>query len=785
MLSFRKSSPRRASIRENRPDTTEKWLLKARAEGQFASLWVALGFFCVTSLIVMMREDVVQWRPGQWAAYEIPARVEFKFKDTEALERKKQSRRDMEPRRYKESGDVWAEIETYLLSLPSRVAGSNLNELSEELRGALDNTTLAMLQDFNNDERRRAQWADAVKGFIADIRAQHLVILPFNERDADSGRFIVVPGLPPMQADATYTLDVSSSRAELLEKFNTLAQKNLFPLALQPKVARLTLSPTRLHPTHVLDEAETAQARNMAAGLVTESEAIVTYHPLMPLTDRGEINDKEYQLLRTENEAYVRSLAHATMPVGNKLMWSRTGLIFCVFLITMALAAYVTKFQPRIVRNHARAVAIAALLVLTLLLAQLAAIGSSPLFVFGVAPTILVAMILTIAYDQRFSIGLAGIHAVLVTLALNSSMSFMLILFTGAATSCFLLDDVRTRSKLIEVGGVAALAMMFACAASGLINYDPPRYLLINALYAGAAGLACGFVVLGILPFIEKTFRITTSMTLLELADTSHPLQRRLALEAPGTYQHSQRVATLAEECAEAIGANSLLCRVASYYHDVGKINKPDYFVENQVGGVNRHLNLDPNLSLLIIIGHVKDGIELAKEYNLPTSLFPFIQQHHGTTLVEYFYHRACTQHEQRSGGAGGSAGAGPAISETQYRYPGPKPKSREIALVMLADCVESATRAMAEPNPGRIESLVHDLAMKRLQDGQFDECDLTMRDLEAIERSLVKTLLGIYHGRIAYPSTAGVAASASSSTTASGTSSTQQPPAPAARNTA
>jgi len=220
-------------------------------------------------------------------------------------------------------------------------------------------------------------------------------------------------------------------------------------------------------------------------------------------------------------------------------------------------------------------------------------------------------------------------------------------------------------------------------------------------------------------------------------------------LEAPGTYNHSLQVATLAEEAAEAIGVNSLLCRVAAYYHDVGKINKADYFVENQTDGHNRHINLSPSVSLLIIIGHVKDGMELAREYNLPTSLFPFIQQHHGTTLVEFFYQRACdtSTPDQQS------------VEETQYRYPGPKPKTKEIAILMLADAVESACRAMPEPTASRIETLVHEISVRRLQDRQFDECDLTMRDLDAIERSLIKTLLGIYHGRIAYPSTSAITA--------------------------
>jgi putative nucleotidyltransferase with HDIG domain len=240
-------------------------------------------------------------------------------------------------------------------------------------------------------------------------------------------------------------------------------------------------------------------------------------------------------------------------------------------------------------------------------------------------------------------------------------------------------------------------------------------------------------------------------MTLLELADASHPLLRRLQIDAAGTYNHSLQVATLSETAAEAIGANSLLCRVGSYYHDVGKIHKAEYFAENQTPGENRHINLTPSVSLLIIIGHVKDGVELAKEYNLPTSLISFIQQHHGTTLVEYFYHQACKREQQQTE----ATAAG--VSEMQYRYPGPKPRSKEVAIVMICDATESACRALPEPTANRVETLVHELIMRRLLDGQFDECDLTMRELEIIERSVIKSLLAIYHGRIQYPSTAAI----------------------------
>jgi putative nucleotidyltransferase with HDIG domain len=357
----------------------------------------------------------------------------------------------------------------------------------------------------------------------------------------------------------------------------------------------------------------------------------------------------------------------------------------------------------------------------------------------------MVAMVMAIVYNQRFAIGVGLGHAMLVTIVAGQGFDFLLVLAAGVLTCCFLLDDVRTRSKLVEVGGSAALAMMLVTIATGLMNLDPLGSTVRTALYTGAAGLAVGFLVLGILDGIERTFRITTSMRLLELADPSHPLLRRLAVEAAGTYNHSLQVATLAEAAAEAIGANSLLCRVASYYHDVGKINKADYFIENQTDGQNRHINLSPSVSLLIIIGHVKDGIELAREYDLPTSLFPFIQTHHGTTVVEYFYHRAVNSSEQAADAA--------TVSEHQYRYPGPKPRSRECGIVMIADACESATRALVDPTLNRIEALVHDLVQRRLLDGQFDDSDLTLRDLELVERACVRTLVGIHHARIAYPS--------------------------------
>ncbi len=748
-----KSVSRREAIRKDRPDSTARKWEQVRSKGVVVSLQIAACFWAIATSILLLRQDVVPYRPGQYVHHDIISRVDFVFMDKQLLADAQRLARQNAPHVYSASADVWKPLEEKLLALPARVAAvATLSELPADLRNVLDAGTFTRLKEYHNNERMRATYNSAIKEYVASLKKfdpakpeTALIILSdearIAERDSSSEINLHVTDDKGMLSTASVKPEVTFSpamRDDLEPRLARLADEKV-ESALSPKIAALTIA--SLKPNFGLDEGATADEQNRAAAMVNLTAGQMNYQRNRPLVLKGEIDDRHWQLLKAEHEAYVQTL-------DKNRIKQIFGLATVVLIVTVVLGTYVAKYQNKIVRKPARAIAIVALLLSMLLVAQLAGIGTSPLYVFGVAPTILVAMILTIAYDQRFAMGIATLHAALVGVALGQGLGFFVILFAGVMTCCYLLDDIRTRSKLIEVGGAAALAMMCAAAAEGLIRMDPLAFVGKNCLYVGAAGIATGFVVLGILPFIERAFRITTSMTLLELADASHPLLRRLSVEAPGTYNHSLQVATIAEGCAEAIKVNSLLCRVASYYHDVGKINKPDYFCENQSDGVNRHMNLSPSVSLLIIVGHVKDGVELAKEYNLPTSVLPFIHQHHGTTLVEFFYHQACSKQEQ-------SAEDQPEVSETQYRYPGPRPRTKEIAIVMIADAVESATRAMQEPNSNRIEALVKDIVMKRLLDGQFDDCDLSMRELQQIQKSCVKSLLSIYHGRIAYPSSA------------------------------
>ena len=261
---------------------------------------------------------------------------------------------------------------------------------------------------------------------------------------------------------------------------------------------------------------------------------------------------------------------------------------------------------------------------------------------------------------------------------------------------------------------------------------------------AAAFTLLVGFVVQGTLPLAERLFRVATSLSLLEWCDANKPLMKRVAMMAPGSYNHSLQLGSMCEAAAETVGANGLLARVGAYYHDVGKTNKPGYFVENQDGAASKHAKLSPAMSLLIIIGHVKDGLELAREYGLPAVLHEFIATHHGTTLVEYFYHAATQQRKGHTDRA---------PDEVEFRYAGPRPASKEAGILMLADVAESSVRAMTDPTPGGIENQVHAVVARRLSDGQLDECDLTLKQVHQIETSLIKSLRSVYHGRITYPS--------------------------------
>jgi putative nucleotidyltransferase with HDIG domain len=342
------------------------------------------------------------------------------------------------------------------------------------------------------------------------------------------------------------------------------------------------------------------------------------------------------------------------------------------------------------------------------------------------------------------------------------NIPFLIIsLITGLIT-VMVTFQVRRRSRLIRAGiyvGITTLVLsilfgeitFFAFPFSGDTNW---LLFLLQSAAAFASGLGTSIVVSGLLPILEYLFRVTTDISWLEMADLNHPLLRRLSIEASGTYQHSLALATLAESAAEAVGANPTICRVGAYFHDIGKLVKPEYFTENMRSGDNPHQDLTPTMSALIIAAHVKEGVDLALKNKLHGRIIDIIRQHHGTTAIDFFFQRARQQEEDiRIGGKIMNMRLEdiPAVSIDQFRYPGPKPSTKEAAIIGLADAAESSTRSLERPTPQRIEDLIHTLLKERLLDNQYDECPITIGELHKIADSLINTLLGMFHTRIAY----------------------------------
>lgn len=443
-------------------------------------------------------------------------------------------------------------------------------------------------------------------------------------------------------------------------------------------------------------------------------------------------------VLRQEQQAFINELQRTP-----RRLVERSSAVFAMILGVFALCGYyVYGHDRRIIADLRR---YATLLVVTVAIIVVARAVSVDPWRAELIPLLLYAMTIGIAYGRAVAMVLSLAAALILTVTSGGGLADLLLLLGVIASAVVQLGRIRGRRKLIKVGFYSSLVAPALTIGIGMLNNQPlARPLLEEAAHQALWAFLAGFLTTGLLPFIESFFGALTEISLLELGDIAHPLLQELVRRAPGTYNHSINVASIAEAAAESVGARGLLVRVGAYFHDIGKMLKPHYFVENQGTEASRHDSLVPAMSTLIIIAHIKDGADLGRQHHLPEPIIDLIEQHHGTTLVEYFYRRASEQSE-----ANPDLGL---VQESSFRYPGPKPQTIEAAVLMLADAVESASRVLVEPTPARIESLVEDIAMKKLLDGQFDDCNLTLKQLRTIEDSLIKSLTAVYHGRVKYP---------------------------------
>lgn len=338
---------------------------------------------------------------------------------------------------------------------------------------------------------------------------------------------------------------------------------------------------------------------------------------------------------------------------------------------------------------------------------------------------------------------MALVSSILVSLILDGGLGMMLIFFMGGLVGAYSVREARTRGRLILAGLLISIIHVVS-----IFLLNPHPNILISKIFLDQYllplilnGFISTFIVAATLKVFEYLFGVLTNFSLLELSDFNQPLLKRMILEAPGTYHHSLVVSNLAETAADAIGANALLTRVGAYYHDIGKMVKPEYFTENQMMGPNKHDNIEPSMSRLVILNHVKEGIDLARKNKLNPAIIDFIPQHHGTSLIYYFYQKSVEEAQE-----------GERIDEETFRYPGPKPQTRETAITLLADSVEGATRALDDPNPSNIEVTVKKVINNKFIDGQLDECPLTLKEIDKISSTFIRILTAMYHGRVKYP---------------------------------
>lgn len=498
---------------------------------------------------------------------------------------------------------------------------------------------------------------------------------------------------------------------------------------------------TQLATERAIAQIETKPVQFKEGDTLVEPGAIITEADLERLEAYRQFELREGSFLF--NELFINRLTLSVLLLVSIYIYLKQGLL---------------GFEKR---NRALAVMAVSILFNLLLMRLIALLGESAIILSSptlsllpyIAPYALAPIIISVLVGAATAVLAALIVSIVFGIIQGNSIEFFLVAFLSGVVGSVSASTIRKRTHLVRAGLLAGAAAAIAGAAIALLNGFSVGLVGQQTIIALIVGALCGVLAVGLVPVFEQVFKITTDITLLELTDFNHPLLRQMQVEAPGTYHHSLMVANLSENAAAAIGANPLLCRVCSLFHDIGKLVKPEYFTENQRGGINPHDEKNPSMSALVIKAHVKEGVEMARKHKLPRVIVDVIRQHHGTSLIHYFFYQA----KQRGINAENAEGSsGPKknnnVDERTYRYDGPKAAFRESAIIFFADGVEAASRSLKKVSQPNVEELIDDMFKSRIEDGQLDECPLTFQELDQIRKSFIYTVLNMLHARIEYP---------------------------------
>ncbi|MBN1047895.1 HD family phosphohydrolase [Clostridium botulinum] len=527
--------------------------------------------------------------------------------------------------------------------------------------------------------------------------------------------------------DSVYKKDIQENNESSLENakkegINAIEELNI---ASPLKEILVNITKSQINPNLFYDSEKTEEMQKEAQK--STSKVIIK---------KNQIIIKEGEPVTAEQIAIINELGLLDNGITGKYVYVYLSLALFLFVILFLQYSYIYLNYKDIFFNAKRLILISLINILSLILAR--SIGAVSAFLI---PFAFGSMLLTLLLNYKISIIISIFNSVIMSALVEFDPQVMLLVFINAILGAVMLKKMQQRNELIYATLYISVVGAILTLSTGVIISSNLKEIFIVSLFSIIGGVLSGVFALGVLPFLEGTFNEVTTIKLLELSNPNNPLLKKLLMEAPGTYHHSMLVANLAEMAAEEVGANPVVARIGAYYHDVGKTERPYFFGENQIGRENPHDKISAKLSTHIIISHVKDGLRLAKEHNLPPIIQDIIAEHHGTTLVKYFYYTMKNNAENPDD-----------IKEKDYRYPGPIPSSKEAGIVMLADGIEAAVRSIKEPNKDKIEEMVNNIIKDKLNSNQLINCDLTLKDIEKIRLCFLNALNGIYHQRIEYP---------------------------------
>ena len=710
-------------------------------------IWAVI-FFLLVALILNLDliPNQVDLRAGQVSQSDITAPRTITFIDEARTSELRQRAADTAPRVYEEDSTVEENVLKKVDNLFAAVTAerkffyNNKISLTEENETEQGQINEAVSEDSAEEEENNLTDAE-IKNFsqaeineIADLTSAEIdyelsqeslgVLITLNQEELSEIEDRTLNLLENKLGSRILPSDLVSAREELRQSAMEM------DISRDQRLAIAEIAETVIAANMFLNQEATASRRQEAISEVEAVEKTVR---------QGEIIVRKGDVV---TEADIEILERLGLQKGGINYYNIAGRILISFILVLLLGFYFYKYQKDVWHDNSRLLLIELLILTVVFFAKIMTFFQNP-FVDFMVPTAMASILLTVLISSDTALITTLFISLLIAPIYDMNFNIVLTSFLAGLIGIFSVTRVKERGDIIRAGLNVSFILIFLIGGLSLLQQNQDWTYLLWSIGGGIVnGLLVGVLANGLLPYLEDLFDMTSSVKLLELSNPSQPILKRMLVEAPGTYHHSVIVGNLAETAAEDVGADSLLARAAAYYHDIGKLKRPYFFSDNQFGGENPHDKTSPNLSALIIKSHVKDGVEMAEENGLPSKIIDIIKQHHGTNLISYFYQQALQDNKHDD------------IEKKDFRYDGPKPQSKEAAIIMLADITEAAIRSknFNKNNHDRIEGFVRGLVKDKLIENQLDQSNLTLSDLDTIVKSFVKVLTGIYHQRVEYP---------------------------------